>query len=70
MNNDGSVNLTDKSTAKALSETAGFGSVQYSPYTVQVTQGGQTVTVQSRMTEAREAGITPRASSARSLRRR
>lgn len=58
MNNDGSVNLTDKSTAKALSETAGFGSVQYSPYTVQVTQGGQTVTVQSRMTEAREAGIT------------
>ena len=57
-NNDGSVNLTDKSTTGKFAAAAGFGSVQYSPYAVEVTQGGQTINVQSRLTDAREVGIS------------
>ena len=58
MNNDGTPNLLDKSTKNAQSATNGFGSIQYSPYFVDVTYGETTLTMQSRLTAARETGIT------------
>lgn len=58
MNNDGSARLLDKSTRNTFSETNGFGSVQYSPYFVDITYGETTITVQSRLTDTKEVGIT------------
>lgn len=58
MNNDGTAQLEDKSTTRGFSDTAGFGSVQYSPYFVDITYNETTITVQSRLTKAREVGIT------------
>lgn len=57
MNNDGSVALKDKSTNNAFSDTSGVTSVHYSPYFVDIQLGEDTITVQSRMTDAREVGI-------------
>jgi hypothetical protein len=57
MNNDGTANLKDKSTNNAFSDTSGVTSVHYSPYFVDVQFGEDTLTVQSRLTDAREVSI-------------